>query len=64
MKCQRCGVETSVTIMSMFNEQIICMDCKDKEVEHPLYKGAREAEVEQVRQGNYNFKGVGKPSNL
>ncbi len=59
--CQRCGEETIATIMSMFNTQDICLDCKKKEEKHPDYKKARDAEAEQVRQGNYNFKGIGLP---
>jgi len=45
--------------MSMFNEQEICMDCKDKERARPDYKQAQEAERAQVQQGNYNYKGIG-----
>jgi len=29
MTCDRCGKETSVHILSMFNEQDICIDCKE-----------------------------------
>lgn len=63
-KCQRCYKETNVTIMSMFNTQVICMDCKDKETNHPDYKKAQDADVAQIKSGNYNFAGVGKPSTL
>ena len=47
-------------IMSMFNEQCICMSCKDKETKEPEYKKAVEADQEEIRKGNYNFKGIGK----
>ncbi|HET7206525.1 MAG TPA: hypothetical protein VFI95_08095 [Terriglobales bacterium] len=40
MKCQRCGKETSVHIMSMFNTEEICMDCKAVEKMRPDYKDA------------------------
>jgi len=63
-KCDRCHKQTDVTIMSFFNTQIICMDCEEKECNHPQYEAARKAEEEQVRQGNYNFPGVGKPPDL
>lgn len=46
--------------MSMFNEDCICMECKDKEIKDPRYKKARDTEAEEVRKGNYNFKGIGK----
>ena len=45
--------------MSMFNTDLICMDCKDKERDNPRYKQAQDAERQQVQQGNYNFKGIG-----
>lgn len=63
-RCDRCGKKTWVTIMSMFNTQEICMDCKDKEEQHPGYEAAREAESRAVRRGDYNFHGVGKPDDL
>ena len=59
MKCDRCGKETDTTIMSMFNLDILCMECKEKERNFPGYEEAREAERRQVLAGNYNFKGVG-----
>jgi hypothetical protein len=45
--------------MSMFNEQCLCMACKDAETKRADYKEARDAEAEQVRNGNFNFKGIG-----
>lgn len=62
--CERCHKPTNVTIMSFFNEDMICMDCKKKEEAHPKYKEAHDEEVRQVRAGNYNFKGTGKPDDL
>ena len=44
----------------MFNEDCICMECKDKERQHKDYKLAADAELEEVKKGNYNFKGIGK----
>ena len=59
--CDRCGGSLKPgRIMSMFNEDCICMDCKDKERKDIRYKEARDAEAEEVRKGNYNFKGIGK----
>ena len=46
--------------MSMFNEDCICMKCKDEETKDTNYEKAREAEAAEVRKGNYNFKGIGK----
>lgn len=59
MRCDRCGKETISTIMSMFNTDEICMDCKDKEKQDPRYEEAVEAERAAVLSGNYNFPGVG-----
>jgi hypothetical protein len=39
MNCNRCGKETSVHIMSMFNTEEICMDCKAAEEMRADYKG-------------------------
>lgn len=59
--CDRCGVSLEGgRIMSMFNEQCICMNCKDKESKDPEYNKAVEADREEIRKGNYNFKGMGK----
>jgi len=58
-RCERCYKETNITIMSMFNTQTICMDCKEKEKKRSDYKSAVEADDNQIRKGNYNFKGVG-----
>jgi hypothetical protein len=57
--CDRCGAELKVRIMSMFNEDVICMECKEKETQREDYAYARDVEMEEVRKGNYNFKGVG-----
>lgn len=59
MKCDRCGKETNSTIMSMFNTQTICMECKEKERSNPRYKEAVQADCDAVKRGDFNFKGVG-----
>lgn len=59
--CDRCGGSLEGgRIMSMFNEQCICMSCKDKETKDSGYEKAVEADQEEIRKGNYNFKGIGK----
>jgi hypothetical protein len=45
--------------MSMFNTDIICMDCKSRERKRPEYKTAVDADDDAIRAGNYNFKGIG-----
>ncbi len=56
--CDRCGESTNnVTTMSMFNEDVICMNCKDEEKNDPEYQAASEAEREEIKKGNYNYRG-------
>jgi len=50
--------------MSIFNTEMICLDCKEREIRHPKYKEAQEAELKSIRNGNYNFHGIGKPKDL
>ena len=58
--CDRCHQSLKGgRTMSMFNEQCICMACSDKEVQDRDYKKAAEAEREAIRNGNFNFKGIG-----
>jgi len=57
--CERCLKETNITTMSMFNTQIICMNCKKIEREDPRYDEAVKADHEEIKKGNYNFKGIG-----
>lgn len=59
--CDRCGCsfDGKARIMSMFNMDCICMDCKAKEENRSDYKKAKEAELKAVRSGNYNFPGIG-----
>jgi hypothetical protein len=45
--------------MSRFNTQEICLECEEKEKQHPRYKEAVERELEAVKNGNYNFRGIG-----
>lgn len=62
--CHRCGSATRVHSMSFFNTDLCCLDCLRKEREHPDYAKAKEVESEQVRLGNTNFRGIGKPRDL
>ena len=57
--CDRChGSLKDGRICSMFSEEFICIPCSDKEKNDKDYKKAVEADHEQIRQGNYNFKGI------
>ena len=57
--CHRCGCTTNSTIMSIFNKQMICDDCKKAEKEHPLYDIAINTERKSILAGDYNFIGIG-----
>ena len=57
--CDRCkGTLEKGRIMSMYNEQCLCMACKEKEQQRPDYAQAVDADNQQIREGNYNYKGI------
>ena len=62
-RCARCRRQPA-TILSMFNLEEICSDCKGREEQHPRYEEARRGEWEAVQRGDLNFPGIGKPSDL
>lgn len=59
--CDRCGksLNGGLRIMSMFNTDCICVECKKKERENPRYEQACQADMQEIKKGNYNFKGIG-----
>ena len=57
--CHRCGEESSAYIMSMYSTALICMECKDKEEGRSDYKDAVDADVAEIKKGNFNFEGIG-----
>ena len=58
--CDRCGGSLDGgRTMSMFNEDCICMECSKKEKQRSDYSKAVEADHEEIKKGNYNFKGIG-----
>lgn len=60
ISCDRCGSDKpNATIMSKFNTDIICDDCKSDEERAPNFKKADEAEIAAVRRGELNFPGIG-----
>jgi hypothetical protein len=56
--CDRCGRESSSYILSMFNLDELCLDCKGQEEKHSLDEQACEAEIGAVRGGDF-FPGIG-----
>ena len=58
-RCDRCGAPLTVRTLSMYNEDVICMACKEKEQKRPDYHEAVEADNAAIRRGDRNFKGIG-----
>ncbi len=59
--CDRCHKTTTTRIMSMFNMDMICPECKQAERKHPLYELASQKEREALLRGERNFPGIGWP---
>ena len=61
-RCDRCGGSLDGgRTMSRFDTACLCMRCAEAERHHPDYEKAVEAELAEIRKGNYNFKGIGYP---
>lgn len=57
--CDRCSSSLDGgRIMSMFNTDCICLSCKEKEKARKDYKKAVQAELDEVKKGNTNYKGI------
>ena len=57
--CDRCGGSLSGgRIMSMYSTECICLTCKEKEKARQDYKAAVQAELDEVKKGNLNYKGI------
>lgn len=63
-RCDRCGKPVNALRMSMFCTEMCCQACLSKEKKHPDYEKARQAEQEEIKKGNYNFEGIGRPKDL
>lgn len=58
--CDRChGSLAGGRIMSMYNDDCICLRCKDEERKREDYKTAVQADHEAIRRGDHNFPGIG-----
>lgn len=57
--CDRCGGSLKGgRIMSMYNTGCICMACKEKELKQGDYEEAVKADHEEIKKGNYNYRGI------
>lgn len=65
MTCERCQKNNAkLLFLSVFNEQQICLSCKEKEEQHRDYKKALLEIQKEEKKGNYEFKGIGLPEDL
>lgn len=67
VKCQRCKRsfdDPREISKSIFNNQDICKLCATRERSHPEFRKAREALLEEISKGNYDYTGVGLPVEL
>ena len=62
--CERCAKKTKLTKMSYFDKAMLCPMCWVKEAAHPRFHDAIRADEAAIRQGNFNFGGIGKPADL
>ena len=59
--CDRCGQSLQAgRVMSMFNRDCLCLDCKEKEMKDKDYKLAQKVEREAIKKGDFNFPGIRK----
>lgn len=57
--CDRCGCDLkNGRTMSRFNTDCICLSCSEKEKKDPDYDMAVKADIEEIKKGNFNFKGI------
>ncbi len=57
--CDCCGGSLKDgRIMSMYNTDCICTKCKEEEKKRSDYEEAVKAEHEEIKKGNYNYKGI------
>lgn len=57
--CDRCGGSLEGgRIMSMYSTECLCLACKDNEKKRDDYDEAVRADHEEIKKGNYNYKGL------
>jgi len=48
----------------MFNSDKICEACQFLETGDPSFEKARDAVIDSISRGDYDFEGIGLPDNL
>ncbi len=57
--CEKCGKDLkSGRIMSAFSTACICIECSEAEKKDKDYRKAVDADIAEIRKGNYNYKGL------
>lgn len=57
--CDRCGGSLdNGRIMSVYSTECICIECQIKERLNEDYDLAVKADHEEIKKGNYNYKGI------
>ncbi len=64
MNCDRCETQVQSFTFSYFNVDRICIQCQEKERNHPDYEAAKKAELDSIKKGDWNFQGIGRPPDL
>lgn len=62
--CDRCQKPRGRFLPSMFNNQMVCRECKLTETKHPQYREAEKQYIKEATRGNPKFPGIGLPSDL
>ena len=62
--CDRCNKKIHIQRKSMFNNDMICQGCQLLEKEHTQFEKARDAVIDSISRGDYEFEGIGLPENL
>ena len=58
--CDRCKKPLNGSrIQSMYSSAVLCMECHDKETKRSDYQEAVQADRAAIRNGDYNFPGIG-----
>ena len=56
--CDRCKQPPNLVTVSYMNTDIICVECKTAEQDHPMYHVAREAKQAAFVAGEDNYPGL------
>ena len=58
-RCDRCHAKLTARIMSMYNDDVLCPECQEKEAQRSDYLEALQADCDAIKRGDFNFPGIG-----